>query len=337
MVYAGLPAFARFTAINDSLRVLEIRSMATARKPKSDLKRSGTRRLGDEYQDAFALEVLIDWLEHSDRYRWVRVEADDFGALDDVTAELANGTLVVKQVKFSTHPEAKEDRLSWETLLNQELGKKQSKSSLVQKWALSLGALTSGGRVIDAVLVSNRKVSDELRGVLGLDGTVNFEALPPPIRQEVERQLGGEPKVRAFFSRFKFELNQPNLPELEAAVRRRFFRLGGTEQGWQNLREELGHWICFHDSPNAGGDITLPDIKRAALWYQLQALPQRYEIPADYVLPSAAFHEDLIQRLLGGSPNVTVLFASPGSGKSTYTSKLFENLQARNIPVARHH
>ena len=52
--------------------------MTNAEKPKSDLKRSGTRRLGNDYQDAFALDVLIDWLEHSDRYRWVRVEADDF-------------------------------------------------------------------------------------------------------------------------------------------------------------------------------------------------------------------------------------------------------------------
>jgi hypothetical protein len=98
-----------------------------------------------------------------------------------------------------------------------------------------------------------------------------------------------------------------------------------------------GAWVCFHDRPNSGGDITLPDIKRAAQWYLLQALPQRFEIPSDYVLPSAEFHEDLIQRLLTGSPNVTALFASLGSGKSTYASKLLEDLRERDIPVVRHH
>src|SRR5947209_15576124 len=112
--------------------------MASAGKPKSNMKRSGTRRLGDDYQDIIALDVLVDWLEHSDRYRWVRVEADDFGALDDVTAERADGALLVRQIKFSTHPEAEEDRLTWDVVLKQELGKTGPKLSLLQKWASSL-------------------------------------------------------------------------------------------------------------------------------------------------------------------------------------------------------
>src|SRR5205823_868378 len=145
-------------------------------------KRSGTRRLGDDYQDVVALDVLIDWLEHSDRYRWVRVEADDFGALDDVTAELANGTLVVRQVKLSMHPEAEEDRLTWAALLKQEAGQKGPRSSLLQKWASSLAALTSGGQTVDAALISNRQASDGLRRVLGRDRTVDFSALPPEVR-----------------------------------------------------------------------------------------------------------------------------------------------------------
>src|SRR5947209_10164149 len=104
--------------------------MASAGKPKSNMKRSGTRRLGDDYQDAVALDVLIDWLEHSDRYRWVRVEADDFGALDDLTAELGDGKLWVRQVKFSVHPEKEDDRLTWEKLLEQKAGQNGPKSSL---------------------------------------------------------------------------------------------------------------------------------------------------------------------------------------------------------------
>jgi hypothetical protein len=306
-------------------------------KQKSELKRSGTRRLGDDYQDIVGLEILIDWLEHSDKYRWVKVEADDFGALDDVTAELTNGTLLVRQVKFSTHPQNEGDRLSWDTLLEQKAGQKGPRPSLLQKWASSLAELTSAGEAVDAALVSNRQVSDDLRTVLLPDKTVDFGAIPSEAFRQVERQLGDAARAKAFFDSFKFELNWPNLPDLVAGVKRRFFRLGGTEQGWQNLMAEVNTWVCFRDRPSLGGTITLSDIKRAALWYQLQSLPQRYEIPADYVLPSATFHEELVEQLLGGSRTVTVLSASPGSGKSTYTSRLFEDLQSRDIPVVRHH
>src|SRR5437868_5810982 len=97
--------------------------MAKAAKHKSPITRSGARRLGDDYQDQVALEVLVDWLEHADRYRWVRLEADDAGALDDVTGEARDGELILKQVKFSTNPNAVADRLTWSMLLEQEEGK----------------------------------------------------------------------------------------------------------------------------------------------------------------------------------------------------------------------
>jgi hypothetical protein len=106
--------------------------MAGAGKPKSDLKRSRPRRLGDDSQDVIALDVLIDWLEHSDQFPWVRVEADDFSALDDVTALLAIGTLRVWQVMCSTYPETQEDWLTWDTLLKQEPGQTGPKPSLMQ-------------------------------------------------------------------------------------------------------------------------------------------------------------------------------------------------------------
>ena len=35
---------------------------------------SGARRMGDEYQDLQSAEVLIEWLEQLDAYRWVRLE-----------------------------------------------------------------------------------------------------------------------------------------------------------------------------------------------------------------------------------------------------------------------
>ena len=41
---------------------------------RSDYTRSGVRRAGDDYQDIIALVLLVEWLEHPERYKWVRVE-----------------------------------------------------------------------------------------------------------------------------------------------------------------------------------------------------------------------------------------------------------------------
>jgi hypothetical protein len=38
-------------------------------------------------------------------------------------------------------------------------------------------------------------------------------------------------------------------------------------------------------------------VKRAARWYRLQSLPQEFEIPKDYVLPSEEFHREMLGAL----------------------------------------
>jgi hypothetical protein len=40
---------------------------------------SGRLRQGYEYQDVQAIDLLIEWLEHNDRYQWVKLEDDDSG------------------------------------------------------------------------------------------------------------------------------------------------------------------------------------------------------------------------------------------------------------------
>ena len=315
------------------------RRVAKQAKPRSRLTRSGTRRQGDDYQDIVALDVLLDWLEHTVRYRWTRVEADDAGALDDVAALRSDGTLVLRQVKFSTDPESEDDPWTWERLLQRATGKGDTpKQSLLQKWADSLDEASSRVSELDAAVLTNRRPAPDLASTLSFDGLVALDRIADPqIRREIGNQLGGEERARAFFDRFRFRLNEPSLAELEGGLRRRFYRLGGTESGWLNLKEAMRHWVCFRGDPPPDGAITLPEVKRAALWYRLQALPQRFEIPPDYVLPSREFHEDIVHRLLAREAGCLVLWASPGVGKSTYSSHLYEDLKARGAPVVRHH
>jgi|GEM_PF-1001155 len=303
---------------------------------RSRFTRVGTLRKGIEYQDTFALAILVDWLEHSDRYLWVSVEADAAGYLDDVVALRSDGRLVAQQIKFSTHPDDVSDYWSWDDLLSKQ---KENQESLLQKWAFSLKKpLLTQHPIHEVSVVSNRQPASDIKHVLSLDGFVDFDRiLDQDVRQRIVAQLGAEELARDFFSQFRFHLNEPNLDDLEDGLRRRFYRIGGDEAGWRNLEEELRTWVCERDEPNPDGRINLANVKRAALWYQLQSLPQGFEVPSDYVLPSDQFHADVLDRLLAQRQGCLILTGSPGAGKSTYCSYLYRHLQESGIPVIRHH
>ena len=59
--------------------------------------------------------------------------------------------------------------------------------------------------------------------------------------------------------------------------------------------------------------------------------------PSYYVLPSEDFHQDLLTTLEKHSKKCLVITASPGVGKSTYVSYLYDHLCEVDIPVIRHH
>jgi hypothetical protein len=306
---------------------------------KGKYTRTGTRRLGDEYQDLIALEVLLDWLEHTSRFKWVRVEADEAGFLDDVVALGSDDRLIVKQVKFSTDPESDEDPWTWVDLLDKPAGETgKSKTSLLEKWHQSLQKLLRQFDLKDASVVSNRKASLEVENCITVEGFIDFGRIPVgETKEKIIQQLGGEDEAVEFFSRIRFSLNQPDLPDLDQALQTRFRRLGGTELGWLSLKEELRSWVFYRHEPAPNGDITLADIRAAAHWYQLRSLPQDFEVPKDYVLPSEEFHQEFVSSLLARRTGGIVLTASPGAGKSTYSSNLYRELKEANIPVVRHH
>lgn len=78
----------------------------------AEFNRSGIRRSGDDYQDLFALDIIIDWLEHPDRYQWIRLEAGDFaGSLDDVTALRSDGSFIARQIKWTSDTDV--HHVSW--------------------------------------------------------------------------------------------------------------------------------------------------------------------------------------------------------------------------------
>jgi len=306
---------------------------------QSEYTRTGVRRAGDDYQDAIALEILIEMLEHPDRYQYVRVEADDAGFLDDVVALRSDGSFVVKQVKFSAHPELETDVWTWEKLLEQRKSTSEKLlPSLLEKWASSLKQFNDQKPVYEASVISNRRAADELQVTLSPEGLVDFNKISDAaIREMIVYQLGGEAIARGFFTEFHFRLDHPGIETLENSLRRRIYSLGVKEEGWLNLKDELRSWIRNRNQPPPDGKITLVAVRNAALWHQLQSLPEEFEIPKDYVLPSESFHEEFVQDLLTLPSGCIVLTGSPGVGKSTYLSYLFKHLIELEIPIIRHH
>lgn len=313
--------------------------MPTQKRVRSPITRSGARRLGDEYQDLIALEVLVDWLEHSERYEWVRVEADDAGALDDVVARKHDGTAIYRQGKFAVHPDNTGDAWTWEKFLKQETGARGKKlSSLLQDWATPLQRLLAPGQPVVAELYSNRDAAYEIRQASRQDdGTLlDFARLPSEAREEITAQLGGEESALLFFQHFHFLFNRPHLPDLEDGLRRRFFNLGGSHRGWLSLKAELRAWVCYRNQPPPDGYIRLADVRRAALWEELEGLAQEFAIPDDYV-PPQTFMRSFARNVLQGHAHCIILSGSPGIGKSTFISYLYQRFREKQIPVVRHH
>ncbi|KAA1056105.1 hypothetical protein [Azospirillum argentinense] len=119
----------------------------------------GIRRAGDEFQDLWGIELLLEWLEHPERYDWVRFECDDVGALDDVVARRREGGLVCRQMKHTAEPDRPDLAASWSWLTKREAGAKGSRRSLLQRWADALDRTLDDEGIVDAGLFTNRRSS----------------------------------------------------------------------------------------------------------------------------------------------------------------------------------
>lgn len=303
----------------------------------SRFTRTGIRRSGDDYQDLCALELLIEMLEHPKRFRWAKVEADEAGVLDDVLALREDGTYVARQVKYAGHPDEDSDPWTWDRFLQaRELHGKAS-ASLLLRWFRSWRKISGLGRIADASLESNRRAGDGIREILHPDGTVPFDHIPEGTSSEIVRQFGDESEARAFFSEFKFRVDRADLDVLDGGLSRRFYTLGGTDEGWLSLKDQLRLWVRERHQPSSDGSITLADVRAAAKWYRLATLPQDLAVPEDYILPSKAFHDDFLLAVLRRRYGCLVLAAPPALGKSTYLSYLVSALQRAGVPVVRHH
>ena len=289
--------------------------------------RTAARRSGDDYQDLVATDALLKVLKHPSRYQWVKLEAREAGKLDDVLLYRSDGAVIATQVKFSTNPLRPGDPWTWDKFL----APSKSGSSLIQDWHESIRLLDREYRKTIPRLVSNRSATEEL--CLKSNGLVDAASIDPDILKRIEEQLGNE--TSDFLERFHFDIDEQDFSELDERLLYEFQALGGTERGWQSLREAIRRWIRCEDLPSSGL-IRVEHIRRESHWRVLTPLPQNFEVPPDYTLPTS-FHPAFLKRVIQNSGSVIALTAGPGVGKSTYLSYLVQQLKDVDVPVVRHH
>ncbi len=290
--------------------------------------RTAARRSGDDYQDLVAADVLLRVLKHPSRYRWVKFEAREAGKLDDVIVLRIDGTIEATQVKLSTDVLRPGDPWAWDKLLNKPDGKK----SLIQAWSESTLLLDDEYGATEPRLVSNRRAGDDL--LLTSRGYVDQENTAKAVLELLESQLGDNAKP--FLERFRFQVDEQDLGDLDERLLRDFEELGLPRQNWPPFKETIKAWMRGEGLSEAG-EIGIEDIRIACGWRHLSRLPQDLEIPADYTLPLPQFHDTFLRRVDEGSGACIVLKAGPGAGKSTYLSYLVKVLREQDHPVVRHH
>jgi len=298
----------------------------------SSIKRTAIVRAGYEYQDLVGIEILIDHFRDPDLYEWVQLESDDpsIRALDDVVALRKDGSIEFLQVKFTV--DAEQYFLDWDWLL----GVKGSGSSMLSKWMDSFLRAKSLGKVHRARLMTNRVPSESFSKIL--DGEfVDLGKLPEELRARVESECGSKERAQEFFREFSFASNQPDWDRYENMLRDRLVPNDTDASGWLLLRDFARRWATFKNEPPPDGKIHREHLVQLITKRRPQPISQDFVVPLGYQVPSRSFDEATRKRIENAQTPITILWGTPGRGKSTYLSNLTQELQREDELVLRHH
>ena len=299
---------------------------------KHAFKKPGILRTGFEYQDLIGIEFLLEYYRDPDRYLWVEIESENpqVGYLDDVVAARNDGTFALTQVKFTADPELY--FLDWDWLL----AKKPKGTSRLYKWAESLSRVKSLGAIHKAELRTNRRPSEDFGEAL-VGNRINLAKLSKDIVQKVESELGGTSKAADFFATFEFSHSEPLIDQLESKLMASVVPTDTDSSGWLWLRDQVRRWATRKGEPQPDGRITHRHLVQAITKKRAQPIPQDFQVPSVYCLPDENFHKDFVNRITNENAPISILWGTPGRGKSTYLSYVIEELRRDDIPVIRHH
>jgi hypothetical protein len=296
------------------------------------IKPAAIPRAGYEYQDLVGIEVLIRQYRDPDLYAWVQLEADDtsYRALDDVVAARKDGSYEFLQVKFTVDSDRYE--LDWEWLL----AKAKNGTSMLEKWAKSLARVAEKGPIHSAGLKTNRIPSAEFSKYLNGE-RIDLELLPGTIRESVEAACGGTAKAKVFFSVFDFWGGLPDLNRYENDLRAQLVPTDMDSSGWHTFRHYVQQWATYKNKPEPDGHILREHVVQLITKRRPQPIRQDFFVPDGYSPPSEVFDKTIRGRIAKDGNPITILWGTPGRGKSTYLSYLTQELQKDGAAVVRHH
>lgn len=301
-------------------------------KASKNIKRAAIPRAGYDYQDLAGIEILIRHYRDPDLYDWVMLEADEsaYRALDDVVAARKDGAFELIQVKFTVDSERYEIDWSW------LLAKSDKGTSLLAKWSASLTRVAAMGRVHSAGLKTNRLPSETFSKCLR--GTrVDFELIPEGLRDSVAAECGGTDAAKAFFQTFEFFGGTQDLVELESSLRDQLVPTDTDMLGWLVLQSSVRRWATFKNQPEPDGRIYRVHVLHIITKKRPHPIRQDFVVPEGYAPPSEQFDEGFRRRITEDASPVTILWGTPGRGKSTYLSFLARELKEEGAAVTRHH
>lgn len=295
------------------------------------IKTAAIPRAGYEYQDLAGIEVLLKHYRDPGLFNWVKLEADDsqFKALDDVVAERVDGSYEFVQVKFTVDSERYE--LEWPWLLE----KSGKGTSMLAKWAASFARVAAMGRIHSACLKTNRPPSAAFRrGLVG--SRVSLDKLEAGLRKSVEAECGGHAEAELFFNSFDFLGEQPEFEDYERQLRDQVVPADTDPLGWVYFRHHVRTWATNKNQPSPDGKILREHVAQVINKRRPQPLRQDFVVPEGYEPPSAEFYE-AVRKRLHDNKSTTVIWGTPGRGKSTFLSHLTLKLQEEGAAVLRHH
>ena len=301
-------------------------------KANHGFKNVGILRAGFQYQDLIGIELLLSFFRHPDKYDWVELDSEnpEVRSLDDIVAARGDGSYEVIQVKFTS--DTNRYYLDWEWLLK----KRPNGTSLLFKWAESLNSAASLGSIHSAQLRTNRRPAQEFQK--SLDGSkIDISRTDEILRARIENELGGPKPASDFFSRFRFSHSEPLIDQREPQLRDSIVPTDTDNSGWLLLCAQVRRWATRKQDPEPDGRIRHKHLVQIITKKRAQPISQDFRIPDVYCRPSGEFHDAFLRRVETSKNPVSVLWGTPGRGKSTYLSFFVRELHRRKIPSVRHH
>lgn len=298
---------------------------------KGFVKPTQLPRAGYVYQDLLGLELLFDWYRNPTKLDWVRLECSDLDGrkipgLDDIVGQCSDGSWVLLQSKFTIDPDRDDLALSLDWLLD--------KPTHVQKWAKTLLELLASGEKVDARLKTNRIPDQEISELLD-DGFIRPDKMSSEVLVRFSKKIGSDAEVRNFCGNFRIDHSLPILPQLEEDLYLDLISQGKTELDWLRFSSEIRRWSMMEGYPLPDGVIRISHLNYLLDSGKSKPIPQGFFIPEGYIPPDTDFDDQLMTRI--SADGITVIWGSPGLGKSTYLSYFCQENEKAHTPVVRHH